>query len=140
MPGVKSLEKQEYYAHHQNQFWKIIFLLFHEEFSLDYSFKINVLEKNKIALWDVIESCERKGSADTEIKNESANEIPNILRQFPHIQAIFCNGQKSHKNLQKILGKDFEIPIYLLPSTSPLHTISLERKYQEWKKILEYLP
>ena len=140
MPGVKSLEKQEYYAHHQNQFWKIIFLLFHEEFSLDYSFKINVLEKNKIALWDVIESCERKGSADTEIKNESANEIPNILRQLPHIQAIFCNGQKSYKNLQKILGKDFEIPIYLLPSTSPLHTISLERKYQEWKKILEYLP
>ena len=140
MPGVKSLEKQEYYAHHQNQFWKIIFLLFHEEFSLDYSFKINVLEKNKIALWDVIESCERKGSADTEIKNESANEIPNILRQFPRIRAIFCNGQKSYKNLQKILGKDFEIPIYLLPSTSPLHTISLERKYQEWKKILEYLP
>ena len=139
IPGVKSLEKQQYYAHRQNKFWKIIFELFHEEFTEDYAERIAVLKKNNIALWDVIDSCERKGSLDSEIKNEEANQIAELLEQYPNIQAIFCNGGKSYKNLQKLLGENFKIPIYLLPSTSPLHTISFERKFEDWKKILEQI-
>lgn len=139
IPGMKSLEKQQYYAHPQNKFWKIIFELFSEEFTEDYSERINILKKNHIAIWDVIDSCERKGSLDSEIKNEEANQIPQLLENYPNIKAIFCNGGKSYKNLQKLLGKNFRIPIHLLPSTSPLHTISFERKFEEWKKILDYL-
>ena len=139
IPGVKSLEKQQYYAHPQNKFWKIIFELFNEEFTGDYAERIAVLKKNRIALWDVIDSCERKGSLDSEIKNEEANQIAELLEQYPNIQAIFCNGGKSYKNLQKLLGENFKIPIYLLPSTSPLHTISFERKFEDWKKILEQI-
>lgn len=139
IPGVKSLEKQQYYGHPQNKFWKIIFELFNEEFTENYDERLNVLKKHHIALWDVIDSCERKGSLDSEIKNEEANQIEELLENYPNITAIFCNGGKSYKNLQKLLGKKFKIPIYLLPSTSPLHTISFERKLVEWKKILEYL-
>ena len=47
VPGVKSLEMQEYYAHPQNKFWKIIFELFNENFSEDYLEKIKILKKNK---------------------------------------------------------------------------------------------
>lgn len=139
IPGVKSLEKQQYYAHPQNKFWKIIFELFNEEFTEDYAERIQILKKNHIAIWDVIDSCERKGSLDSEIKNEEANQIPELLEQYPNIQVIFCNGGKSYKNLQKLLGKNFRIPIYLLPSTSPLHTISFERKFEDWKRILEFM-
>lgn len=139
IPGVKSLEKQQYYAHPQNKFWKIIFELFHEKFTEDYQKRINVLKKNHIALWDVIDSCERKGSLDSEIKNEEANQIADLLEDYPGIEAIFCNGGKSFKNLQKILGKNFKIPIYQMPSTSPLHTVSFEKKLDEWKSILEFL-
>lgn len=139
IPGVKSLEKQQYYGHPQNKFWKIIFELFNEEFTEDYEERLNILKKHHIALWDVIDSCERKGSLDSEIKNEEANQIEELLEDYPNIIAIFSNGGKSYKNLQKLLGKNFKIPIYLLPSTSPLHTISFERKFEEWKKILEYL-
>jgi hypoxanthine-DNA glycosylase len=139
IPGVKSLEKQQYYGHPQNKFWKIIFELFNEGFTEDYEERLNVLKKHHIALWDVIDSCERKGSLDSEIKNEEANQIEELLEDYPNIIAIFSNGGKSYKNLQKLLGKNFKIPIYLLPSTSPLHTISFERKLEEWKKILEYL-
>ncbi len=139
IPGVKSLEKQQYYAHPQNKFWKIIFELFHENFTDDYNEKINVLKKNHIALWDVIDSCERKGSLDSEIKNEEANQIEDLLEKYPNIQAIFCNGGKSYKNLQKVLGKNFRIPIELLPSTSPLHTVSFEKKLEDWKKILKFI-
>ncbi|WEK71378.1 MAG: DNA-deoxyinosine glycosylase [Candidatus Chryseobacterium colombiense] len=139
IPGVKSLEKQQYYAHPQNKFWKIIFELFDEDFTDDYEKKMNVLKKNHIALWDVIDSCERKGSLDSEIKNEEANQIEELLEKYPNITAIFCNGGKSYKNLQKVLGKQFRIPVFLMPSTSPLHTVSFEKKLENWKAILNFL-
>lgn len=139
VPGVKSLEMQEYYAHPQNKFWKIIFELFNENFSEDYLEKIKILKKNKIAVWDVIDSCERVGSLDTTIKNEESNDILQLLKKYQNIKTIFCNGGKSYQNLQKIVGKNFEIPIYLLPSTSPLHTISFEKKLESWKIIKTFL-
>lgn len=139
IPGVKSLEKQEYYGHPQNKFWKIIFELFNEEFTENYKDKINILIKNHIALWDVLDSCERKGSLDSEIKNEEANPILELLEKHENISAIFCNGGKSFRTLQQILGKNFRIPIILLPSTSPLHTISFAEKLEKWKIIKNYL-
>jgi hypoxanthine-DNA glycosylase len=139
VPGVKSLEMQEYYAHPQNKFWKIIFELFKENFSENYLDKIKILKKNKIAVWDVIDSCERIGSLDTKIKNEENNDVLQLLKKYSNIKTIFCNGGKSYKNLQKIAGKNFEIPIYLLPSTSPLHTISFEKKLENWKIIKTFL-
>lgn len=139
IPGVNSLEKQEYYGHPQNKFWKIIFELFNEEFTENYTDKINVLTKNHISLWDVLDSCERKGSLDSEIKNEEANPILALLEKHEKISGIFCNGGKSFKTLQQILGKNFKIPIILLPSTSPLHTISFAEKLEKWKIIKNYL-
>jgi len=139
IPGVKSLEKQQYYAHPQNKFWKIIFELLNEEFTENYTQRIEVLKKHHIALWDVIDSCERKGSLDSEIKNEEANQIAELLDKHPNVKAIFCNGGKSYKNLQKLLGKSYKLPIFLLPSTSPLHTVSFEKKLEEWKRIVEFL-
>ncbi|SDJ13644.1 DNA-deoxyinosine glycosylase [Chryseobacterium jejuense] len=139
IPGVKSLEMQQYYAHPQNKFWKIILELLNEYFTEDYSKRMEIIKKHHIALWDVIDSCERKGSLDSEIKNEEANQIDALLEEYPNVKAIFCNGGKSYKNLQKLLGKNYKLPIFLMPSTSPLHTISFERKFEEWKKVLEFL-
>jgi hypoxanthine-DNA glycosylase len=139
IPGVKSLEMQQYYAHPQNKFWKIIFELFNENFTEDYMERVTILKKHHIALWDVIDSCERKGSLDSEIKNEEANQIAELVEQHPNIKAIFCNGGKSFKNLQKVLGKNYKLPIILLPSTSPLHTVSFDKKLEEWLKILKFL-
>ena len=140
IPGVKSLEMQQYYAHPQNKFWKIICEIFNEEFTTNYQQRIEILEKHHIALWDVIDTCERKGSLDSEIKNEEANKIEELLQNFPNIKAIFCNGQKSHKNLQKILGKKFRLPIIVLPSTSPAYAgLSYFDKLKLWYIILEKL-
>ena len=139
VPGVKSLEMQQYYAHPQNQFWKIIFKLFEEDFTADYQKRTEIIRKNNIALWDVIDSCEREGSLDTKIRNEEHNDILKILRDHPNIKAVFCNGQKSFKNLKKILGKESEIPIFVLPSTSPLHTVSFDKKLAEWEILKTFL-
>ena len=137
IPGAKSLEMKQYYAHPQNKFWKIIFDIFNEEFTTDYGQKIKFLHKKNIALWDVIDGCERKGSLDSGIKNEHANKIPEFIDAHPTLKAIFCNGQKSYRNLQKIVGKNFHLPIILLPSTSPAHAaMPYAEKRDLWKKIL----
>lgn len=138
VPGVKSLEMNQYYAHPQNKFWNIICEIFHEEFTKDYSKRIGILKKHHVALWDVIETCERNGSLDSEIRNEEANKIEELLKNYPNITTIFCNGQKSHKNLIKILGKNFQLPIFVLPSTSPANAgITYQNKLETWKIILE---
>lgn len=137
MPGQKSLEKNEYYANPQNQFWKLMFHIFNESFSTDYSTKKNLLKRNKIALWDTIESCERKGSLDSNIKNETQNSITDLLSQYPNIKYIICNGQKAYKNVARQLGKYPNI--HLMHSTSPAHTIKFEEKLAQWQKILDFL-
>lgn len=139
VPGVKSLEMQEYYAHPQNKFWKILFEIFNENFTTDYSEKLAFLKRNKIAVWDVIDSCEREGSLDTKIRNEEQNDVLQLLKDHPNITAVFCNGGKSFKNLNKIIAGKTEIPIHLLPSTSPLHTISFEKKLEAWIEILNFV-
>ena len=140
IPGVKSLEMQQYYAYPQNKFWKIICEIFNEEFTTNYQQRIEILEKHHIALWDVIDTCERKGSLDSEIRNEEANKIEELLQNFPNIKAIFCNGQKSYKNLQKILGKKFRMPIIVLPSTSPAYAgLKYEEKLLSWQEIQNHI-
>ena len=139
VPGVKSLQMQQYYAHPQNNFWKLMFHLLDTDFSSDYTTRLQLLKKHRIALWDVIESCERKGSKDTDIKSEIDNDIQELINSHPNIKIIFCNGQKSYKNLLKVVGKNFIIPIVVLPSTSPLHTIKFEEKLEQWKIIKDYL-
>ena len=140
IPGMKSLEMKQYYAHPQNKFWKIICELFHEELTTDYAERIKILEKYHVALWDVIDNCEREGSLDSGIRNEEANKIGELLHNYPNIKAIFCNGQKSYKNLLKILPIDFHLPIIVLPSTSPAHaSLRYEEKLKSWKMVLNYL-
>ena len=95
VPGVKSLQMQQYYAHPQNNFWKLMFHLLDTEFSSDYHTRLQLLKKHRIALWDVIESCERKGSKDTDIKSEIDNDIQELINSHPNIKIIFCNG-KNH--------------------------------------------
>ena len=116
-----------------------MFHLLDTEFSSDYHTRLQLLKKHRIALWDVIESCERKGSKDTDIKSEIDNDIQELINGHPNIKIIFCNGQKSYKNLLKVVGKNFIIPIVVLPSTSPLHTIKFEEKLEQWKIIKDYL-
>ncbi len=132
VPGVKSLEMQQYYAHPQNQFWILMYTIFEQKFSLHYEDRIKLILENGLGLWDVIDTCERKGSLDSAIRNEEANDILQLLEKHSSIRSIFCNGQKSFNNLKKILPKDVDLDIHVMPSTSPLHTIPFEKKLEKW--------
>ena len=141
MPGVKSLEEQQYYAHPNNRFWKLMELFCNMDNLQDFNYleKLQILLKNKIALWDVIESCKREGSLDTDIKNEIPNNIKGLLKQYPNIKAIILNGSKAYSAFKKHfpdLLKQYKC--FKLPSTSPANAkYKLENLYQEWKTAID---
>ena len=140
MPGVQSLEKQQYYANPRNQFWKIIFSLLEESISISYADKKLFLLQNGIALWDVIDNCHRVGSLDSDIKNEMANDFKNLFKNYSNIKTVFFNGQKAFKIFKKEIGLDFVDKKFItLPSTSPAYTIAFDKKIESWKEILNEL-
>jgi hypoxanthine-DNA glycosylase len=133
MPGIASLEKQEYYAHKRNHFWKIIYTLFKNlPISEIFEEKIKLLQSNKLGLWDVLENCERKGSLDVHIKNQKENDFETLFNEFPGIHKIIFNGKESHRYFVKKFGQIEGITYYVMPSTSPANTMSFENKLKIW--------
>lgn len=138
MPGVTSLTKQEYYAHPRNHFWKIIYsLLSNSTISPIFEEKIELLQTNKIGIWDVLENCERKGSLDIHIKNQKENDFDTLFKEFPSIKKIVFNGKESHRFFLKKFGQIKGITYYVMPSTSPANTMSFENKLQIWATFLD---
>lgn len=130
-PSVKSREVASYYAHPQNRFWKILESLYNEEIIDKKAF----LLKHHIALWDVIASCDIKGSSDTSIKNVKVNDINKIIKTSK-IEKIFTTGKKAYNLYNKYLLEETKIEAIYLPSPSPANaSMSLEELVNEYKKI-----
>lgn len=138
MPGATSLLKQEYYAYPQNAFWKIIFSIFGTlPVPSIFQEKANILLENKIALWDVLQHCDRKGSLDIHIKNQTENDFNLLFTEYPTIKKILFNGKESHKYFIKKFGQIEGITYHVMPSTSPANTTSFEKKLEAWAEVLK---
>lgn len=136
-PSVKSREIQFYYGHPQNRFWKVIAAVSREDVPKTIEEKRAFLLRNHIALWDVIESCDIIGSADSSIKNVVPNDMEVILQKAP-IRAIFANGDKAYRLFLKYCQKDGQPEVYKLPSTSPANAAwSVERLTEYWREEME---
>ena len=139
MPGIKSLEASEYYAHPQNRFWKIMGVIcnYPDLEKKSYEIKTKTLLKNKIALWDTVKNCTREGSLDSNIQNIIPTNILALLSKYPKIRKICCNGAKSYSffgKYSKNIPKDIEV--IALPSTSPANArYSFDKLLTEWKCI-----
>ena len=136
MPGVASLQQQQYYGHPRNHFWKIIAHLYNAEIPQVYEDRKAILLQNNIALWDVLEFCEREGSLDIAIKNPVPNQILKLLAEQPNITKILFNGKESHKLFIKHFGILDDVMYLVVPSTSPAHTMKFELKLEAWRKAL----
>ncbi|MGN0483200.1 MAG: DNA-deoxyinosine glycosylase [Lachnospiraceae bacterium] len=135
-PSVKSRQQQFYYGHPQNRFWKLLARIFGEENVPDtIPKKKTFLLQHRIAVWDVIESCEIIGSSDSSIRNVTPNDIAGLLEQT-QIKTIFCNGTKSYELFQRYVAdtiKDASVTVEKLPSTSPANAAwKLERLETAW--------
>ena len=138
MPSVQSLEQNFYYAHPRNAFWPIFARLFDSPLPDSIESKTSLLLANKVALWDVLKSCIRKGSLDSNIKAAEPNDFGARFVQFPNIRAVLFNGKTAQRlflRLQpKVLADRFSV---VLPSTSPAHTMVFEEKLNSWKVLLD---
>ncbi len=144
MPGVESLRQQRYYAHPRNAFWPIMLTIFDIAEDRSYQQRCASLLAEKIALWDVLQSCQRQGSLDSNIESESiiANDFSLFLQQHQAIKLIVFNGTKAEQIFNKYVlpslsGNQLSIPRKRLPSTSPAHAaMSFEQKCSCWQQVL----
>ena len=144
MPGVQSLEKQQYYGNPRNHFWRIIGEITGEIVPEQYEQRLALIKKHGIGLWDVIQACERVGSLDSNIKNEIPNDFAALFEQYPQIEAIFFNGTKAHDVFKKKVG--FELlagrHYYKMPSTSPVPGRNIKtfaEKVDVWTALQTYI-
>jgi hypoxanthine-DNA glycosylase len=140
MPGKESLKQNQYYAHPQNAFWKIMGDLVGAHPALPYPQRLHALSTAHIALWDVLHSCEREGSLDSDIVQEEANDFAAFFAQHPNITHVYFNGAKAEQSFKRfVLGKQ-GLPLLKfarLPSTSPAHAgMRYEEKLKVWKKAI----
>lgn len=137
-PSVKSRENNFYYAHPQNRFWRVVASVYSCPVPKTVEEKKNMLLSNKIAVWDVIKSCEITGSADSTIKSVIPNDLSEIL-SVADIKKIYANGKTAQSLYNKYIKKNTGFDIISLPSTSPANAAySLEKLIKEWKIINEH--
>lgn len=142
IPGVKSLQAVQYYAHPRNAFWPIMANFFAFDSTLAYSQKLDALVSNRIALWDVLARCVRPGSLDGDIQPSSieVNAIDEVLQKHPTIHAILLNGGKAAKEFTRHYDKfcaEQSISYYSMPSTSPAYAaMTFEAKQRRWHQVL----
>ncbi|MFK7993484.1 MAG: DNA-deoxyinosine glycosylase [Granulosicoccus sp.] len=146
MPGRKSLQLQQYYAHQRNALWPILCAIANDNspsydvhMQMSYEQRCATIMQAGFALWDVLARCERPGSLDTSIVRQS--EIPNPISQLidRHVKlhTIVCNGRTAEALFNRHILPQLKHPmprIMSLPSTSPaMASLSLQEKYQLWR-------
>jgi len=138
-PSATSLARQQYYAHPQNQFWKILQAIWPSSPRLDcvssYENRSEWLLERGLGVWDVYGTCERQGSLDTAIRNPQVNDFASLARRCPNLAAIAHNGGESFKHAKHSAA--LGLPVFKLPSTSPANASwSFERKLVAWREVV----
>jgi TDG/mug DNA glycosylase family protein len=143
MPGQASLAANEYYAHPRNAFWAIMGELVGAYPRLSYTERIGILRASGIALWDVLASCTRTGSLDSDIRQDSAvtNDFNSLFLNHQGITRVFFNGAKAEKFFLKQVHPALQpdkLQYRRLPSTSPANAgISYAQKLIAWQSVIQ---
>ncbi len=153
-PSVQSLEKSQYYAHPMNAFWWIAGdclgfrrasgvssssgkpykfadnLVHGEDKIIPYEQQLEVMASHGFAMWDILGSCERKGSLDNDIKKEVPNSIREFCQEHPTInRIIMANGTKQCAFFNKYFA-DWWLSGELKPGTNE----SSQMNFKKWSK------
>lgn len=99
MPSRVSLHKQEYYAHPRNVFWWMLGRMLKFDYQSPYAARIELIIHSRIAIWDVLHNCEREGSLDSNIlqNSEQPNDFNAFLKQAPSLRLIAFNGAAAQR-------------------------------------------
>jgi hypoxanthine-DNA glycosylase len=131
---VLSLERQEYYSNPKNRFWAVAEELFGVPTSLPYGERARLLAESGVALWDMVASCERPGSADSRIRDPVLNDIAGFAHDHPTLRLVALNGSTSGR-LYRHLAEVPDLPSVVLPSTSPAYAaMPFAEKVERWRE------
>lgn len=141
LPGEASLAARRYYAHPQNQFWRLAGAVAGREDlpSLDYEVRLSALLAAGIGLWDTIASAMREGSLDTAIREAQHAALADLVATLPHLRAVGFNGATSARIGRQLLAG---IPLALvdLPSSSPAYAaMRFNEKRRRWLALQQFL-
>lgn len=138
-PSVKSREEGFFYGHPQNRFWRVMAAVTGQDVPKTVQEKKELLLKKHIAIWDVIQSCQIKGSSDSSIRNVVPVDLEPLLKQSD-IKRIYANGKTAERLYNRYLLEQTKYPITALPSTSPANAVwSLERLIEEYREKINFL-
>ncbi len=132
-PSEASLAAAAYYGHPRNHFWRLIGGVIDQPlFELPYARRVERLRAHCIGVWDVIAVCERKGSLDSAIRAEVANDLAGLLRRWPHVTRIAFNGGKAASYGKRVaaIAEAARCELVALPSSSPAnatHTFAVKQ-------------
>ena len=141
LPSQASLAAQQYYAHPQNAFWRIMAEI--AGASGDYDARRSALIDSGIAVWDVLASSVRPGSMDADIDMASAipNDFDDFFAKHAELHLLCFNGQKAEQLFARFvepLTSRNDLRMERLPSTSPAYAaMPFEQKLRTWRSIIE---
>lgn len=135
-PSPASLAAGQYYAHRQNQFWKILGAILGQPLAeMDYAARQSAVKAAGIGIWDVYRSCEREGSLDAAIRNAQPNDFSALPQWAPRLSRVCFNGRTAGRFAGELAALGYETIV--LPSTSPAHAmLSLAEKTASWRAAL----
>lgn len=136
MPSPKSREAAFYYAHPQNRFWPALALVYGVDLPNTREKKAALILTHRLALWDVLYSCDIVGASDASIKNPVPNDIPALIASS-HITRVLCTGTTSARLYTKLVYPKTNIPCEILPSPSAANArMRLEDLAREYRRVI----
>jgi hypoxanthine-DNA glycosylase len=137
-PSTASLSAQQYYAHPQNQFWRMVGAVIGQPLrDMDYLARCRVAQDAGIAIWDVFAACERDGSLDSAIRQAQRNDFSALRASAPQLRRVCFNGRTAARLTREIAALGFDVVI--LPSTSPAHAgMGFAEKLGRWNAALTF--
>jgi hypoxanthine-DNA glycosylase len=134
MPSVLSLASGQYYGNPRNAFWRIIGEVFGCAPDAPYEQRTALLDRNGIAVWDVLKHCRRIGSLDSAIEPDSMlpNDFDTFFATHASVERVYFNGAAAEVNFTRLVK--LELPATMrLPSTSPAQTMRYADKLATWR-------
>jgi len=137
LPGEASLAQSQYYAHKQNQFYRLVGDVLREDLvHMDYAARLQTLLAHHVGLWDVVAEAKREGSSDSKIRGHAGNDLVSLIESLPELVVIAFNGGTAERIGMKALGRHADrLRIVRLPSSSPAHTLPYSEKLRSWREL-----
>ena len=140
LPGEASLAAGRYYAHPQNQFWRLVGgAIGHDLAALDYDARLALLRLARVGLWDTVASAHRQGTLDAALRRIEAAALAELAAELPALRAVAFNGATAARLGRKALGGT-ALALLDLPSSSPAYAaLPFAQKAESWGRLREFL-